>query len=103
MAGLQRTGATLLSSILNQNKDVCVPPASALLQLMVKQTEIYDAPANIDYPRTDGIANVIKNTPHAFYADTDTKYIIDKNAINFTKMRIKLKLRCANIIKLKSK
>ena len=79
MAGLQRTGATLLSSILNQNKDVCVPPASALLQLMVKQTEIYDAPANIDYPRTDSIANVIKNTPYAFYADTDTKYVIDKN------------------------
>ena len=79
MAGLQRTGATLLSSILNQNKDVCVPPASALLQLMVKQTEIYDAPANIDYPRTDSIANVIKMTPYAFYADTDAKYIIDKN------------------------
>ena len=83
MAGLQRTGATLLSSILNQNKDMCVPPASALLQLMVKQTEAYDAPANIDYPRTDSIANVIKITPYAFYADKDAKYIIDKN-INWT-------------------
>jgi hypothetical protein len=79
MAGLQRTGATLLSSILNQNKNVCVPPASALLQMMIKQTEAYDAPANIDYPRTNSIANVIKNCPYNFYADTDAKYIIDKN------------------------
>jgi sulfotransferase len=79
MAGLQRTGATLLSSILNQNKDLWVSPASPLLQMMVKQTETYDVPANIDYPRTDSIANVIKMTPHAFYADKDVKYIIDKN------------------------
>lgn len=79
MAGLQRTGATLLSSILNQNKDLYVAPASPLLQLMVKQTEAYDVPANIDYSRTNSIADVIKMTPHIFYADKDVKYIIDKN------------------------
>lgn len=79
LAGLQRSGATLLSSILNQNPDIWVSPASPLFRLMVGETAIYDSAENIDYDRKDGIARSIAQTPHAFYADKEAKYVIDKN------------------------
>ena len=79
LSGLQRSGATLLSSILNQNPDIWVSPASPLFRMMVSETSIYDSAENVDYERNDGIARVIAKTPHAFYADKEAKYIIDKN------------------------
>ena len=79
LAGLQRSGATLLSSILNQNPDVWVSPASPLFRLMVAETAIYDSAENLDYDRKDAIARSITQTPHAFYADKEAKYVIDKN------------------------
>lgn len=79
LAGLQRSGATLLSSILNQNTDMWVSPTSPLFRLMVAETSIYDSAENLDYDRKDGIARAITQTPHAFYADKEAKYVIDKN------------------------
>ena len=79
LAGLQRSGATLLSSILNQNPDIWVSPGSPLFRLMAAETATYDAAENIDYDRKDGIARAIAHTPHAFYADKEAKYVIDKN------------------------
>ena len=79
LAGLQRSGATLLSSILNQNPDMWVSPASPLFRLMVAETSIYDSAENLDYDRKDGIAQAIARAPHAFYADKEAKYVIDKN------------------------
>jgi sulfotransferase len=79
LAGLQRSGATLLSSILNQNPDMWVSPASPLFRLMVAETTIYDSTENIDYDRKDGIAQAIARAPHAFYSDKEVKHVIDKN------------------------
>lgn len=79
LSGLQRSGATLLSSILNQNPDMWASPASPLFRLMVAETSIYDSAENLDYDRKDGIARAIAQTPHAFYADKEAKYVIDKN------------------------
>lgn len=79
LSGLQRSGATLLSSILNQNPDIWVSPASPLFRLMVAETSIYDSAENLDYDRRDGIAQAIARAPHAFYADKEAKYVIDKN------------------------
>jgi len=83
MAGMQRSGATILSSILNQNPDVWVSPASPLFKIMVRQLDNYKELEHIDYPRTDAIDNVIANIPNNFYADKSAKYIIDKN-LNWT-------------------
>ena len=79
LAGLPRSGATLLSSILNQNPDMWVSPASPLFRLMVAETTIYDSAENIDYDRKNGIAQAIARAPYAFYADKEAKYVIDKN------------------------
>jgi len=79
LAGMQRSGATILSSILNQNPDVWVSPASPLFKIMINQTSNYDELEHVDYPRTEAIDNVIATIPHAFYQDKSAKYIIDKN------------------------
>jgi len=83
MAGMQRSGATILSAILNQNPDVWVSPASPLFRMMTTQLQSHNELENIDYNRSSAIDNVIKNIPHNFYADKQAKYIIDKN-LNWT-------------------
>ena len=83
LAGMQRSGATVLSAILNQNPDVWVSPASPLFKIMANQMSNYDELEHIDYPRTEAIDSAIATIPHAFYQDKSAKYIIDKN-LNWT-------------------
>jgi hypothetical protein len=83
MAGLQRSGATIISQILNQNPDIWVTPASPLFRMMVTQSQSHNELENIDYNRSAAIDDVIATIPHAFYQDKSTKYIIDKN-LNWT-------------------
>ena len=79
LAGLQRSGATLLSSILNQNPDIWVSPASPLFRFMSKSLPFYNEIEALDYDRNAAINNTITTMPHSFYADKEAKYIIDKN------------------------
>ena len=79
MAGMQRSGATIISQILNQNPDIWVSPASPLFKIMNRQLENYNELEYIDYPRTAAMDNIIATIPHSFYADQQAKYIIDKN------------------------
>jgi hypothetical protein len=79
MAGMQRSGATIISQILNQNPNIWVSPASPLFKIMGRQLDNYKELEHIDYDRTAAIDNIIKEIPHAFYADKSAKYIIDKN------------------------
>jgi sulfotransferase len=79
LAGMQRSGATIISQILNQNPDIWVSPASPLFRMMVTQSQSYNELENIDYNTSAEIDNVIATIPHAFYQDKSAKYIIDKN------------------------
>lgn len=79
LAGMQRSGATILSSILNQNPDMWVTPASPLFRMMFAQAQSHNELENIDYSRSEAIDDVIATIPHAFYQDKSAKYIIDKN------------------------
>lgn len=79
MAGLQRSGATMLSSILNQNKDIYSSPASPLLPMLLEAEKGYSHPQNIDYDRSKDIFNVSKNIANHLYEDYEQQYIIDKN------------------------
>ena len=79
LAGMQRSGATILSAILNQNPDVWVSPASPLFRMMVTQSQSHNELENKDYNTSAEIDNVIATIPHAFYQDKTAKYIIDKN------------------------
>ena len=83
LAGMQRSGATIISQILNQNPDIWVSPASPLFRMMVTQSQSHNELENIDYNTSTEIDNVIATIPHAFYQDKSTKYIIDKN-LNWT-------------------
>ena len=79
LAGMQRSGATVLSQILNQNLDIYATPASPLFRMMVTQSQSHNELENIDYNTSAEIDNVIATIPHAFYQDKPAKYIIDKN------------------------
>jgi len=83
LAGMQRSGATIISQILNQNPDIWVTPASPLFRMMVTQSQSHNELENIDYNRSAAIDDVIATIPHAFYQDKSAKYIIDKN-LNWT-------------------
>jgi sulfotransferase len=83
LAGLQRSGATVLSSILNQNPDLWVSPASPMLQMMINATQTFDSFEHKDYDRGNAISNAIAAIPQNFYYDKQANYIIDKN-LNWT-------------------
>jgi sulfotransferase len=80
MAGLPRSGSTLLSSILNQNPDIYVSPQNDLPRMMfalyqeMQVSEPYWSGFN-----PQGFENLMRRVPDNFYENVDKKYIIDKN------------------------
>ena len=80
MAGLPRSGSTLLSSILNQNPRFYSGPSSPVLGAMfaVEQNfignELYTG-----YPKPDQVREIIGSIPHHFYSDVDKPVVFDKN------------------------
>ena len=80
MAGLPRSGSTLLSSILNQNPRIHSGPSSPVttimlgLETILNQDELYNA-----YPKPQQAVSIIGNVIHQFYSDVDKPVIIDKN------------------------
>lgn len=80
MAGLPRSGSTLLSALLNQHPDIYSSPQTGLLQL------IYDWQSNApDVEFTNftngevGHNNIINKVPENYYQHIEKKVIIDKN------------------------
>lgn len=80
MAGLPRSGSTLLSSILNQNPRFHSGPSSPVLGAMyaVEQNflgnELY-----YGYPKPDQVREIIGSIPHHFYSDVEKPVVFDKN------------------------
>ena len=80
MAGLPRSGSTLLSSILNQNPRFHSGPSSPVLGAMfaVEQNfmgnELYHG-----YPKPDQVREIIGSIPHHFYSDVQKPVVFDKN------------------------
>lgn len=80
MAGLPRSGSTLLSSILNQNPRFYSGPSSPVLGAMfaIEQNfignELYHG-----YPKPDQVREIIGNIPHHFYSDVERPVVFDKN------------------------
>lgn len=78
MAGLPRSGSTLLKSILEQNPSIHASPISPVMELMYwtedyfKRSEQYKA-----YPKPKIAYNIIKNMMDQFYADVEKPIIID--------------------------
>jgi sulfotransferase len=80
MAGLPRSGSTLLSAILNQNPNIYVGANSdiASLMLAVHKTASVSESFHAGFEPT-GYKNIIAKLPETFYSHIDKPYIIDKN------------------------
>lgn len=80
MAGLPRSGSTLLSAILNQNPEVHSGPSSPVVptMLMLEQSlsndELFRA-----YPKIPQAAKIIASVMDNYYGDVEKRVIIDKN------------------------
>lgn len=80
LAGLPRSGSTVLSAILNQNPDVYVSPQTDLIALLYKlESEIPNLESFKAGLLFSGYDNVMKSIPDNFYADIKKPVVIDKN------------------------
>ena len=78
LAGLPRAGNTILTSILNQNPDICCTPNSITLEIyknlfLLKQTDVFQ-----NFPDYKSLDNVLNSVFDNYYKDWDYKYIIDR-------------------------
>lgn len=80
MAGLPRSGSTLLSSILNQNPRFHSGPSSPVVPTMLalenslSNDELFNA-----YPKPDQAKELIASVLDHFYSDVNKPVVIDKN------------------------
>ena len=80
MAGLPRSGSTMLSSILNQNPRFYSGPSSPVLGLMfaiehnLRGNELYSG-----YPKPNQASELIGSVPYHFYSDVNKPVVFDKN------------------------
>lgn len=80
MAGLPRSGSTVLTALLNQHPDIYSSPQTDLLDLLYtlesKIPTLESYKAELMFHSYD---NVIKSLPSSFYSQIDKPLIIDKN------------------------
>ena len=80
MAGLPRSGSTLLSSILNQNPRFYSGPSSPVLGAMYALEENFTSnELYTGYPKPDQVIELIGSVPHHFYSDVEKSIVFDKN------------------------
>ena len=80
LAGMPRSGSTLLTSLLNQHPDVYASTNSPILEYMVMSEDIiYNMQQYQANPRPRALRNVISSMLPAFYEDKDERLIIDKS------------------------
>lgn len=80
MAGLPRSGSTLLSALLDQNPRIHAGPASPVVSTMlVIENHFRTDPFFNGYPKLAQGNAIIKGVIDQFYTDTDRPIVIDKN------------------------
>lgn len=78
LAGLPRSGNTLLSSILNQNPDIKVS-ANSFLCDHIQQTASFQFDERfINFPDENSLNQLIESSFDSYYKNWDAKYIIDR-------------------------
>jgi sulfotransferase len=80
MAGLPRSGSTLLSALLNQHPDIYASPQTDLLQIM---HEVYEMIPRLEAHKAglfkQAHKNILKSIPDIHYSEIDKPVIVDKN------------------------
>ena len=79
MAGLPRSGGTMLSSILSQNSEIYVSPQSVLPNTLGSTYNQYQSEENKDSSQWDNLYRVMEMIIPTFYGGNKEKYIIDRN------------------------
>jgi sulfotransferase len=80
LAGLPRSGSTLLTALLNQNSTIYASEVSPVAKMMgllyknIEETESFKA----DYRKINHI-NCVKEIPNSFYSDIKKPIVIDKS------------------------
>jgi sulfotransferase len=83
LSGLPRSGATLLSSLLNQNLNFYSGPDSPVCGTMALLEEYLNNQNEqlMLYPVPEFIDNIIKDVPKQYYQNINKPYIVDKTRI----------------------
>lgn len=80
MAGLPRSGSTLLSAIFNQNPNVHSGPSSPVVATMLSiENSLSNDELFLAYPKPEQAAKMISSIIENYYSDVDKNIIIDKN------------------------
>jgi len=78
LAGFPRSGNTLLTSILNQNPDVCCTPNSVVLEIYKNVWKIKELDTFQNHPDHESLHRVLEAVIPAYYKNWNFKYIIDR-------------------------
>jgi len=80
MAGLPRSGSTLLSSILNQNPRFYSGPSSPVISSMLAlENNFSNDELFLGYPKTEQAKQIISSILPQYYSDRQEEVIFDKN------------------------
>lgn len=80
MAGLPRSGSTLLSSIFNQNPNIHSEPSSPVVSTMLAiENSFSNDELYLAYPKPEQAAKIISSVLENWYSDVNKNIIIDKN------------------------
>jgi len=78
MAGLPRSGSTLLRSILNQNPNIHSEPVSPILELMFYTDEYFSSSEQyLAYPKPKSAYKLVSSVIDNFYFDVEKPVVID--------------------------
>jgi hypothetical protein len=80
LCGLPRAGNTLLSSILNQNKNILVSPNSVVPEILYRINETKNSHMYNNFPMENNLDDLLKETLNCFYKSNKQKYIIDRGS-----------------------
>lgn len=78
LAGLPRSGNTLLSSILNQNPDIQVSANSLVSEIFYYGVSLQFSEIFQNFPDYDSLENYLRSIFDSYYKNWDAKYIIDR-------------------------
>lgn len=79
LAGLPRSGSTVLASLLNQNPDVFVSSSSPVCNMLFQSHQLWQSQIALRAnPNPLGVHNALSAIVPSFYADRTERLIIDK-------------------------
>ena len=78
LAGFPRSGNTLLTSILNQNPDICCTPNSVVLEIYKDVWNLKHIDVFKNYPDHESLHRIMEAIIPAYYKHWNFKYIIDR-------------------------